>query len=254
MSAYPYTMQCCYKEQLAFAFYSNFKEPKLYRHAMKGEWDMIVSRCKSHPKEAAFRHKFAPYDTPLHAMLRPTRTEDHVRSELPEDELRELDSMRLAAVVALLEAHNMAAVEMDAFNRTPLHLACMSCDEYNADIVCAILRYFPKAASMVDVECRTPLHFLLARCEVVPLSVLECLLNAFGDALGMEDIVGETPFDIAERRAMEIVNYTEVSEMMGNVMPICCPRRKARRGSGTSTVSSSEYSTRSRVSVRQISR
>ena len=65
-------IQCCYREQLGYAVYRTFYEPKLYRLAATGEWDSIPRRCQTHPAEASFQHKYPPQDTALHRIVRVT--------------------------------------------------------------------------------------------------------------------------------------------------------------------------------------
>jgi hypothetical protein len=250
MSSYHHTLKNHYKERVTFALYSKFQVPKLYRYAAHGEWDKIPARCKSHPKEVVFHYKYALCDTPLHALLRPMITEDSVRTKWDEENLKSFDALQLEAVVAMLETNAKAAAEVDNLGRTPLHLACMSCDERNVEIVFTIAHHYPKAVLIHDVDCRTPLHYLMARCNNVTLPTLKALLNVFSDAINVEDVTGETPLDILERRHNEILNYDKVHEVFEKLIPTC-PRRVSRSGSGGSKTSvSSDQSMRSHISLR----
>lgn len=41
------SLHCCYREQLAYSLYGIFREPKLFRLAVRGDWDEIPNRCHS---------------------------------------------------------------------------------------------------------------------------------------------------------------------------------------------------------------
>jgi ankyrin repeat protein len=222
----------------------------LYRYAASGNWDLIPARCQSHPKEAHFQHKYPPNDTALHKILRPITTttassnttatavvtECHknqcdcshsnhgTTTTVNADEAAELQvqktliEWKLAAVDALLRADRQLATLPDSFGRTPLHLACMDDDEGGGYLAAvAILRANGYAASVTDQEHRTALHFLLARNNHIPIQLLTLLLQLHPKAVLQRDIVNETPIDIVERRREEIVNATEVLEMLQHV-------------------------------------
>jgi hypothetical protein len=243
--------QCCYREQLAFNIYSKFCEPKLYRLATKGDWDLIPARCKSHPKEATFRHKYAPNDTALHRILRLAAdglctTEETVQVEAettsssppspslsPPHHQDIAVTMKFNAIQAIVKAHPSAASIPDAFGRTPLHLACMDVCSASDTAVLQLLLMVPtttgSAASsskaavsaawllLQDVEKRTPLHYLLARSNgMIPLDALQVLLQACPEAALVPDVVKETPPDIVTRRGNdgEIENIDQVLAML----------------------------------------
>lgn len=195
--------QCCYREKLGFALYSKFREPKLFRMAVTGTWDLIPLRAQSHPDEAKFVHKYPPADTALHRILRMHTT----------TEGEQLMEVKLEAVKALLEANPAAAGLADSFGRFPLHLACMNTSS-GSEIACCLLRADIHIAEQLDIEQRTPMHFLVARNNLVPLALLRELVERCPESVYQRDIVDETPLDIVERRGSDIVNYAEVVETL----------------------------------------
>jgi hypothetical protein len=222
---------CCYREQLAFSLYSKFREPRLYRAAVHIEdWDSIPARCKSHPKEASFQHKFAPNDTALHRIFRVV-TAVPVCSEYECEGPTKLDSVmeeqKLKAVEALLAANPQAAATQDAFLRTPLHLACMKLSSGSstsssssgtaAAAACLILENNPGVACITDVEKRTALHFLLARNDEIPVPFLQAMIQHGPAAVHLLDAVGETPISIVLRRTKEIAHAAIILEMLQKV-------------------------------------
>lgn len=132
------SLHCCYREQFAYALYAKFRQPKLYRMAENGDWERIPARCASHPKEAAFVHKYPPNDTPLHRILRPLSSSSTTSSsgceENNSDVLDHMDDdtavqqmlhWKMEAVIALINAYPSCVHVRDSFGRNPLHLACM---------------------------------------------------------------------------------------------------------------------------------
>jgi len=219
-------LSCCYREQIAYSLYSKFREPRLYRAAGRiDDWDTIPARCHSHPKEAAFVHKFAPNDTALHRIFRVVALQCYSVESLTAVSIQE---KRLAAVSALLSAHRQAAATRDGFLRTPLHLACMdsslpltSADATTAAASAAavqsarlILDHHPLAACWTDVEKRTPLHFLVARNDHVSPEFLQELIRHSPQAVHLRDAVGESPLDIVRRRQEEMVNAVQVLDIL----------------------------------------
>jgi hypothetical protein len=210
---------CCYREQLGYALYAKFREPKLFRMAVAGDWDLIPARCRSHPKEAAFVHKYPPADTALHRMLRPSISSCNDTNEQNFDEqtLEKMNQIRIAAVVALLEADPLGGVVRDSFGRTPLHWACLNVVESKCDnAAILIIKSCPDAISLVDSEHRTALHALVARNNHIPIDVLSMLLKVDRATALICDVVGETPFHIVERRRAEIDNAKDVLELLSN--------------------------------------
>ena len=195
-------LQCCYREQVAFKLYSTFREPSLYRMALVGNWDLIPSRCISHPKEALFVHKYAPNDTALHRIL---RTELSEASCLDSNGRSKMVQLKLQAVAALLEANRDLVTMRDSFGRTPLHLACMFYDGMDDNAVATLLVQSSdvSALAMQDVEGRTPLHLLLMRGLASP-ELVQSMADACPTVVGMEDAVRETPLDICMRQASSI--------------------------------------------------
>jgi Ankyrin repeat len=233
-------VSCCYREQLGYALYATFREPKLYRMAVTGDWSGLIARCRSHPKEAAFVHKYPPADTALHRILQAswssiTNTDTatcHTENEscsrddasipLDQETMQQFVALKLVAVQALLEANPHAASLADILGRTPLHLACMDIvpnNEKATAIVSEILRAHVPAATLADShEQRTPLHYLVARNDHVNIGLVQALLDSDSSDRGptdvsaclRRDICGDTPLDIVERRRDEIDNAQEV--------------------------------------------
>ena len=148
---------CCYREQLGYALYAKFREPKLFRMAVTGDWDLIPSRCRSHPKEATFIHKYPPADTALHRMLRPVMSSCTGTDEVQYDQqtLDKMNELRIRAVIALLDANRDAALVRDSFGRTPLHWACMNVvDSISGNAAIIIINANPTVVSVVDNENR----------------------------------------------------------------------------------------------------
>ena len=208
---------CCYREQLSYALYAKFREPKLFRMAVAGNWDKIPARCHSHPSEAAFVHKYPPADTALHRMLRPaiSSCNDTTEQSFDQKTLEKMNEMRIAAVFALLEACPPSALVRDSFGRTPLHWACMNVAAYNQhNAASLIINSCPKAVPILDSEHRTALHALVAHNIYVPIDIMSLLLEVDSSLKQKSDIVGETPSEIVERRRVEIQNSEVVLELL----------------------------------------
>ena len=225
-------LQCCYREQLSYALYSKFREPRLYSMVVTGDWDLIPARCKSHPKEASFTHKYPPHDTALSRLLRSTAgcslpavdataaaTAATQQGGMDAELVHQMNQLKLNAVVALLEANRLAAVTLDSFGRTPLHLACMDATTDDGAIASAILEINPAAAAIMDTaELRTPLHFLVARSEPrIPAALLRQLVHQHAAAVFRQDIVGDTVLDIVQQRADELENAPEILSVLQQV-------------------------------------
>lgn len=214
-----HNLHCCYREQLGYALYAKFREPRLFRMVVAGDWDLVPARCRSHPKEAAFVHKYPPADTALHRILRPT-----LKCGSPDDTsfdaetLEKMNNMRMAAVVALLEAYPQSAVVRDSFGRTPLHWACMNLDtssSKNGYAAMLIIQSNPDAVPIEDSEHRTALHALVARCNgALPMDLLALLLEHDPSAVLKSDLVGDTPIKIVQSRKNEIHNAGAVLELL----------------------------------------
>ena len=208
-------LQCCYREQLSYALYAKFREPKLYHLVVKGDWDLVPARCKNHPKEAQFVHKYAPHDTALHRLLRgPSACQ--LEGQLDAETVQQMNELKLNAVIALLEANRQAAVLQDSFGRTPLHLACMEGD--GGSIAASILAANPAAAVVVDSELRTPLHFLVARSTGrINTALVQELVRQYPGAVFRPDAVGDTVMDLVRQRANELENAEEILELLQKV-------------------------------------
>ena len=214
--------QCCVWDNYKFALYSKLREAKLYRFAAQGEWDLIPKRCKSHPKEASFVHKYEPKDTPLNRLLR-TQNFFSCSQEMKQN----IFEMKYRAVAALLEAHSPATTMLDSFRRTPLHWACMDVVGNHVDdetpeesILLLLVQKGPQAARMVDMEDRTPLHYLVARNDAIPVKLLAKMVAFCPEALNMKDEVGETPLDIIQSRREELNNADELAETLSKLQSL----------------------------------
>jgi ankyrin repeat protein len=202
-------LPCCYREHLLYNLYCKFAVPKLYRMAAAGDWDEIPERCRARPKEASFVHRYPPYDSALHKLLRP----DHavLQQELDDDTAKEIGKIKLKAVEALLEADKDTACVPDAFGKTPLLLACVDGSPVALEAAAMILEVNPKAAHIPDCKKQcTPLHVLVssqgnwkdADTENLEtrLILAEKLLQENPSAAHQPDVNGETPLDLAKRQ------------------------------------------------------
>lgn len=201
---------CCRLERYKYALYTKFQEPRLYRLASKGDWGPIPQRCRSHPKEAEFIHRYAPSDTALHQILRFPALDIDVDTNSKELLMQTKDE----AIASLIDTYRPIASVKDSFGRMPLHLACMdvhNCGDQSFD---RIIEAYPQAAAQQDLEGRSPLHYLVARNDDVPLDVLSKLVSTCPAALEMTDLVKETPLDLVESRRNEIVNADVVLKQL----------------------------------------
>jgi hypothetical protein len=227
MSEHHNHQQCCIWDTYKFAFYSKFREPTLYRYAAQGDWDLIPDRCKAHPKEAGFVHKYAPMDTPLCRLLRT----DSCKSCAP-DVKDSIFRMKFNAVSALLDVNVESAISRDTFQRTSLHWACMDVEgnhgEADDSIICMLLEKAPSASHMLDIEHRTPLHYLVARNDIVPMKLVAKMVALFPEALKMKDEVGETPAEIVQSRIDEIKGANELMKYLRKLETMFSPASTSR--------------------------
>lgn len=237
-SASSLNQNCCVWDQYKYSIYRRLNEPKLYRFAAKGEWDLIPARCRSNPKEAAFVHKYPPQDTALHRLLR-TQSCDQCNEEVKSN----IFEMKKDAVKSLLTCNPAAATTNDSFRRNPLHWGCMdlpshlnvtssSLNEVSSEncILVMLMDRVPEALSMRDIESRTPLHYLVARAQgTVPTSLIAKMVALFPAALEMEDEVGETPLDIVKSRRNEISNADDLIKAMDNLQSMLSPSSSFRK-------------------------
>jgi len=200
--------ECCLRERCKYALYSRFKEPRLYKYAVNGNWDLIPQRAKSHPNEAQFVHAFGSQDTPLHCILKSRALDLDIQAQ------RALDRLKFQAVTALLLVYQGAALTKNAFGRTPLHLACMDVLNVGEGVAQAILDANPWAASVQDMEGRSPLHYLVARNDRIPFSLLTNLISVCPEALEIKDSTKETPIDIVILRGDEIEDAAQILEFI----------------------------------------
>lgn len=205
--------ECCRRERFKYALYRQFREPRLYRLASKGDWGPIPQRCLTHPKEVEFIHQYAPSDTALHQILRFPSLELTVDSSTQ----HELEKSKTDAISALLNTHRSIASISDSYWKTPLHLACMDIPSCGETAFNLILEACPEAASRQDMEGRTPLHYLVARNECVPPRVLEKLFSTCPSAVTVRDLVKETPIDIIASRRGQVQNADQVVKLLQEV-------------------------------------
>jgi hypothetical protein len=212
-------MQCCYRDSVAFTLYSRFCVPKLFHYAVSGDWDKIPIRCQTHPKEASFVHKYPPYDTALHRIVRPSIGERYIRQESDYNTIQKLDAIKMNAIQAIFHAtNNEIGCYQDSFGRTPLHLSCMDvCG--TVDVAIGVLQANSIAASILDSEQRTPLHLLCARNDTIPIQLIEVLIDAYTLATTIVDITGDTPIDIVRMRHDEINNADDVIQVLSKYTP-----------------------------------
>lgn len=203
---------CCRMEKYQYALYRKFREPRLYRLASKGDWGPIPHRCRTHPKEAEFIHKYAPSDTALHQILRFPALELNKSVDYETSECFEM--IKEQAISSLLTTFRPIASIKDSFGRMPLHLACMEIDNCGAQSFYKILEAWPQAAAHQDFEGRSPLHYLVARSDAIPEGVLAKLLAACPAALQMTDLTKETPLDLVEARRDEIQNADAILKQL----------------------------------------
>ena len=201
---------CCRMERYKYALYTRFKEPRLYRLAAKGDWAPIPQRCRTHPKEAEFIHRYAPSDTALHQILRFPTLELDVDCKTREC----LEKVKEEAIASLIDTYRPIASITDSFGRMPLHLACMDIANCGETSFYRILEAWPKAAAHQDMEGRSPLHYLVARNDEIPQTVVERLVTACPEALKMTDLVKETPLNLVEARRSEIQNAGVILKLL----------------------------------------
>lgn len=207
-------LQCCYREQIAYSIYTKFREPKLYRMAAKGEWDLIPERCRTCPKEAEFRHKYPPNDTALHRLLKSSELESTL--DLDSETRTEMGKIKLKAIESILVASRSAATISDSFGKTPLHYACMDLGaSASIETIRMIAEANPAAAVSQDSEERTPLHILVARNDDrISKELVDLLRGPKGLTLEVQDQLKETPWDVVNRRADEMENGDELLELL----------------------------------------
>jgi hypothetical protein len=130
--------------------------------AAKGDWAPIPQRCRTHPKEAEFIHRYAPSDTALHQILRFPAFDLDVDCNTREC----LEKTKEDAVESLIDTYRPIASITDSFGRTPLHLACMDIQSCGETSFYRILDAWPKAAAhqeMTDLVKETPVDLVEAR-------------------------------------------------------------------------------------------
>lgn len=158
----------CVVEHFAFKIYTKFRVPSLFRYASKGKWEKIPYRCKTHPSEARFVHRYPPCDTALHKVLRNTEERFVQITETQERPLTvtksaadgifvEINKKKTLAVYSLVKANAHSASVQNCLGQTPLHLACADLSSM-PEVFATLVEAQPQCASAQDLEGRTPLH------------------------------------------------------------------------------------------------
>lgn len=194
----------CIFERAKLNFYMKFRIPRLYFFADRGHWDRIPARVKVRPDEIDFVHNYVPADTALHRLVRPLTTSAHVvgncnestDSTLASDSASEVAKTALEddpiiaewlrnGVQAILSARPSAALVVNAFGQTPLHLALQHSmvDSTRRDVALALLRAAPETASWVDSMGNTPLHYLVEHAALLPTELLNAIVVVEMEAL-----------------------------------------------------------------------
>jgi len=143
MSSHHPSQQCCVWDSYKYNLYTKFREPKLYRYAAQGDWDLIPQRCKTHPKEATFVHKYAPMDTPLNRLL------------------EQDDSCNI--LLMLMERAPQAVHMVDIERRTPLHYLVARNERIPLKFLAKMVALCPEALSVKDEVGETPVDIIQSR-------------------------------------------------------------------------------------------
>mmetsp|Transcript_12799 Transcript_12799/g.28142 ORF Transcript_12799/g.28142 Transcript_12799/m.28142 type:complete len:233 (-) Transcript_12799:91-789(-) len=221
------TLHCCYREQISYALYTNFREPKLYRLAAEGKWDLIPARCASHPREADFRHKYAPNDTALHRLLRtvemePPASATEITNNHDDDDgdiefSTLMGQVKVNAIQSILDASRGSTAVRDGYGKTPLHYACLNIHvSAGVETIRLLAQANPAAACTQDNEGRTPLHYLVARNEgELPIDLIQtALIGPCSIVLESKDLMQETPLMIVKRQRGEISNADSLMKIL----------------------------------------
>lgn len=137
-------------------------------------WDEVTARLRTHPHEAA------EYDS----RSSPSPLELALRKDSPPPEV--------AAVRALVAAHEEALRQVDEFGRSPLHVCCV--DGARADIAGILLDAKSELASQQTADGWIPLHF--ARSE----AMAHLLIHAYPSGVLSTDYGGRIPLHFATYR------------------------------------------------------
>lgn len=148
--------------------------PPLYEHALVGDWDALLRRVVSHPKEARYQDKCK--NMPLHVCC---------RRQPPPD-----------VVEALIRAYPEALSSTTMDGLTPLHFACF-CGSAPLTVKKVVPDDVTSLRDFLDRRGRTPLHCVCAgfRSEH-RLEVLKVLLEMDPSCAIAPDERGRTPLSL----------------------------------------------------------
>jgi hypothetical protein len=148
--------------------------PPLYEHALVGDWDALLKRVVSHPKEAKYQDKCK--NMPLHVCC---------RRQPPPD-----------VVEALIRAHPEALSSTTMDGLTPLHFACF-CGSEPLTVQKVVPDDVQSLRDFVDRRGRTPLHCVCAGFRSPHrLQVLQLLLEMDPTCAIAQDERGRTPLSL----------------------------------------------------------
>jgi len=209
-----YKLECQVRES-RMNFYMKWREPKLYRYAVRAEYDKIAERCQKYPhrakKEAIFRHEYAPNQTALHRVLEPLFLQ-----ALPGKSPLEA---RHKAAEALLKAGPDSALLPCVFGTTPLMMVCIDPDSYLPDLE-MLLASCPSTASCTELKGRTALHYACMNNRS-NARMIRKLLEVCPESVSVVDKDGRSPLHYACHADPCFVGYAVVETRM------CAQIRKA---------------------------
>lgn len=155
--------------------------PVLYNQVSHLQWNLVIARCNTHPKEAHYQDRGSGI-TALHVACRTPDTPPPV-------------------VHALLKAYpKAAAIQTKHYASTPLHFACWR--NLDEKVVRMLVRVYPRAASTLNGLGLTPLH-LAARTRNI--GVIGILLQTCPEAACSASVVGYTPLHLAIRSGAALI-------------------------------------------------
>lgn len=159
--------------------------PVLYHQVALLQWNRVIERCNSHPREAHYQDQGSGI-TALHVACRTPDTPPPV-------------------VHALLKAYpQAAALQTKQYASTPLHFACWRnlCEE----VIRMLLRVYPRAASTLNGLGLTPLHLAARSARGNNVGVIAVLLQTCPQAACSAKVVGYTPLHLAIRAGAAVMH------------------------------------------------
>ena len=161
--------------------------PVLYHQVALLQWNRVIERCNSHPREAHYQDQGSGI-TALHVACRTPDTPPPV-------------------VLALLKAYpQAAALQTKQYASTPLHFACWRnlCEE----VIRMLLRVYPRAASTLNGLGLTPLHLAARSARGNNVGVIAVLLQTCPQAACSAKVVGYTPLHLAIRAGAAVMHHS----------------------------------------------